>query len=83
MSVLEKKPASRRGHRRQGRKATVFFGYPFRLTGANEPIIKKIFQNVKKFGTKILHVHLDIFCLYTNFQKKEHFLCPIKRQIYV
>jgi hypothetical protein len=21
--------------------------------------------------------------LYTNFQKKEHFLCPIKRQIYV
>jgi hypothetical protein len=38
------------------------------------PLSKNIFQNIKKFGTKIPHVHFDILCLYTNFQKKTTFL---------
>jgi hypothetical protein len=54
--------------------------YPFRLTGANEPIIRKHISNVKKFGTKILHVHSDILCSQTNFQKERTFFCvPYKK----
>jgi hypothetical protein len=37
---------------------------------------KNIFQNVKKFGTKIPHVHFDILYLYTSFQKKITFFMP-------
>jgi hypothetical protein len=41
------------------------------------PLSKNIFQNFKKFRTKISHTHLDILYSYTNFPKKEHFLCPV------
>jgi hypothetical protein len=56
---------------------SIILGRPFLNTagadihfGSREkmnPLSKNIFQNVKKFGIKILHVHLDMLCLYTIF----------------
>jgi hypothetical protein len=44
------------------------------------PLLENIFQNVKKFGTKILHAHPDILCSRTNFRKERtFFVSPIKK----
>jgi hypothetical protein len=40
-----------------------------------------IFQNVKKSGTKILHVDFDILCSYTNFHKKRTFFMSYIKKI--
>jgi hypothetical protein len=37
---------------------------------------------MKKFWNNIVHVHLDILCLYTSFcKKKKHLLCPVQKKI--
>jgi hypothetical protein len=37
------------------------------------PLSENIFHNIKKFGTKFLHVHPNILCSYANFQKERTF----------
>jgi hypothetical protein len=58
----------------------IHFGSREQLNSLSE----NIFQNIKKFRTNFLHVHPDILCSYTNFQKERTFFVSyIKKQIYV
>jgi hypothetical protein len=53
-------------------------GYPFRLTGANEPIIEKTyFKMSKNLEQKFYMYILTCYVCTQIFRRKEHFLCPI------
>jgi hypothetical protein len=57
--------------------------YPFWLTGANKPIVRKHILKYQKSETKFLHVYLDILCSRTNFWKERiFFVSRIKKIVY-